>query len=432
MKSQIICFGVDHNTAPLPVRERLTLTGDGLRLALIRLRENFTEGVSEAAILSTCNRLEIYLVVEKAGEAREQFMTFIRDTYSMLPENVQEYSFQLANDQAIQHIMRVAAGLESMVLGEPQILGQVSQAITKALNQQSAGLILHHLFVQAVRAGKRARTETDISRHTTSISHAAAAFAKERLGDLQQAKILIIGAGEMAIQAALTLSQHGAKHFTCLSRTLSHAQALVAPLNGQTASWLELPDELECADLVISAVSAPHVILSVANITPILPRRNRRLVMVDIGVPRNIEVSVAKLPGVDLYDMDNLKSVVDEHLVLRQAAIPQVETIIEEEASTFNAWLRSRSITPTLVALRHKTETIASVEVDKTLCSLDGISLETRKAVIQLGQRIAQKFLHDPTICIKAHAQTEDYLIYTETVRNLFALGPAGMDGLDE
>lgn len=431
MKYQLFCFYLDHRTAPVQVRERVALTGDGLRLGLHQLKRMLPSNLAEAVILSTCNRLEVYLVVEKMTDARSVFSSFIRDCFDLPADQILGCVVQASNERAVEHLLRVAAGLESMVLGEPQILGQVAQAIAKASNQHCAGILLNHLFTQAVQAGKRARSETDISRYTTSISHATAVFARDRLGGLAEAKVLLIGAGEMATQAALALSQHGAVNFTCLSRTSAHARAVVEPYHGRIAGWLDLPDELTHADLVISAVNAPHVILSVANITPILPMRTNRLILMDIGVPRNIEPAVGDIQGVELFDLDDLQTVVDEHLSLRQAAIPQVEAIIMDEMEQYSIWLHNRNVTPTIVALRRKSENIAAEEVEKTIRSIKDASPEIQTAVSRMGNSIVNKLLHEPTVCLKLHAQMEDSMVYAQTVRTLFALETGDLDGLE-
>lgn len=433
MKSQVFLFGLDHHTAPLAVRESLALTGDGLRLALKFLKEQKESGVKEAAILSTCNRQEFYLAAETYAQADHQFFRFIKDFFGITPGQIRKYVYEKTNASAFEHLMRVASGLESIVLGEPQILGQVTRAYSKAHSQQVSGLILNRLFEQAIRAGKRARAETDISRHTTSVSHVAAALAHEKLCGLHQAHVLLIGAGEMAAQARDALHHHGARRFVCVSRTLAHAEHLMQPVHGRAVNWLELPTELVRADLVISATAAPHPILHVANIAPILPQRNEHsLVMIDIAVPRDIEEAVGTLPGIEVYNVDGLRNTVDEHLALRRAAIPQVETIIAEECAAFQAWQRSRQVTPTIIALRHKAETIALQEVNKTLRLLGSVTPETRQAAIRLSQNIVQKLLHEPTTQLKAVAQDEDYLVFARTIWQLFALEDCNQEEWDD
>lgn len=433
MTTRVLLIGLNHNTAPVEVRERLALTGDGLRLALKAIQVVGSSVLSEAAILATCNRLEVYLAAASVEDAKDSFTAFVQHFYGIEPGTLDEYLYEMTGDAAVNHLMRVAAGLESMVLGEPQILGQVAHAHSKARSTGTARALLNRLFESALRAGKRARSETPISRYTTSVSHAAALLACDKLGDLSQAQALVIGAGEMASQAALALCQHGTAGLTCISRTMSHTVTLADQVGGQAANWLHLPEALSGADVVISATSAPHVVLRAANVMHVLPERDARpLVIIDIAVPRDVEETVGDLPGVDLYDIDDLQSVVDDNLAKRQAAIPLVEDIIEQEMAAFRMWRRSREVVPTIVDLRRRAEVVAKAELGKTLHSLDGITPETQEAITGLTHRIVQKLLHDPTTCLKAHAQSGDSIAFTQMVRELFALDAGRGEQPDE
>ena len=321
--------------------------------------------------------------------------------------------------------MRVAAGLESMVLGESQILGQVALAHNKARSTGAAKTLLRRLFEFALRVGKRARSETAIGQRTTSVSHAAALLAREKVGDLSGVQALIVGAGEMATQSALALCQHGVGvgNVVCMSRTIGNAQKLADRVGGRVVNWMHLPDALSDADVVVSATSAPHVVLRASNVVHGLAARgDRPLLIIDIAVPRDVEEAVGDLEGVELYDIDDLESVVDDNLARRQAAIPQVEAIIEEEMAAFQTWLHSREVVPTIVEMRRRAQAVAETELEKTLITLDGAPTHTEDALYYLAHRIVQKLLHGPTTCLKAHAQSTDSIAYTQMVRELFSL----------
>ncbi len=423
----ISLIGLNHHTAPVEVREQVTLTGDGLRLALKELQVG-DHPPAEGVILSTCNRLEIYTLSDEDGQPIiDDFLTRM---YGIDPADLRPHLYTKFDQEAINHLMRVTAGLESMILGEPQILGQVTEAHSKARSTGAAGPILSRLFTQAVHAGKRAHTETDISRYTTSVSHAAALLAQDKLGDLAGAKVLIIGAGEIAEQAAQALHARGTESITCISRTYSHAEALAGQVGGRAFNWVHLPEGLTEADVVISATGAPHSVIHVSNVVHVLPERaGRPLLLIDIAVPRDVDEEVGELPGVELHDIDDLQAVVDDNLAQRQAAIPQVEAIIQEEVIAFEDWLHSREVVPTIVDLRQKAEDIAQVEVKRILRRLDGLSDDEQAAINQLASRIVNKLLHEPTTRLKAQAANGNRLVYSHTVRDLFGLDEESRDG---
>jgi glutamyl-tRNA reductase len=433
MTVHIFLIGLDHRTSPVEIRERLALTGDGLRLALQAIQTVGSTTLSEAAILVTCNRSEVYLAAADSEDAKNGFDSFVQYFYGIKPGTLDEYLYEMVDDAAIHHLMRVAAGLESMMLGEPQIQGQVARAHSKSRSTGAAGVLLNRLFEAALRAGKRARSETPISQYTTSVSHAAALLAAEKLDGLSQAQALIIGAGEMATQAGLALNQRGISNLMCISRTMSHAESVVDQVGGQALNWIHLPEALSHVDVVISATSAPHVVLRAANVIHVLPERNNRpLLIIDIAVPRDVEEAVGDLPGVALYDIDDLQSIVDENLAKRQAAIPLVEEIIQQEMAAFQAWLRSREVVPAIVEMRRRAEAVAETELARTLHLLDGATPETQEVIRSLAHRIVQQLLHDPTTCLKTHAQSDDSVAFTHMVRELFALDTLGGEQPDE
>lgn len=431
----IILVGLNHRTTPVELREQLSLAGCGLTMALeeldqaIRLKGRH-EQLREAVILSTCNRLEVYAVAdgEKAGQAAIE--DFLSQLQGIPLAELQPHLYFMTDHDAVAHLMRVASGLDSMILGEPQILGQVSQAIGDARQAGVSGPLLSHLFAQATHAGKRARAETDISRHTTSVSHAAALLAQEKVGDLAEKQIVLIGAGEMAEVAAQALQARGAGEIVCINRTFSRAEALAGKIGGRSVNWYHLPEALAQADVVITATGAPHTIIYASDVEKvILQREERPLLFVDIAVPRDVEEEVDRLPGVIRYDIDDLQLTLDENLAQRQAAIPAVEAIVREEVDAFVEWARSRQVAPVITDLRRRAAEIASAEVDVALRRLDGLNAHEHEIINRLAHRIVNKLLHEPTMILKAQAADGNGYAYAHAVRELFALGEAEQPG---
>ncbi|MCC7448528.1 MAG: glutamyl-tRNA reductase [Anaerolineae bacterium] len=431
----IVLVGLNHRTAPVELREQLSLTGCALQMALEELHianqpESQSAVVQEAVIVSTCNRLEIYAVV--GGDANRGWATierFLTNLQGIAPEALHPHLYFMDEHTAVEHLMRVAAGLDSMILGEPQILGQVTQAFGDAKLAGATGPVLSHLFAQAIHAGKRARTETAISRHTTSASHAAALLAQQKIGDLRTARVLVVGAGEMAELAVHALQFHGAVDITCINRTYSRAEELAQRIGGQAMNWYHLDAALIQSDVVITATGAPHIVIYADYVARILPKREGRpLVFVDIAVPRDVEESVGELTGVQCYDIDDLELAVDTNVAQRQAAIPQVERIMEQEAVNFREWLNSRRVVPVITDLRRKADDIAAAEVAQMLHRLKGLDEREQDMLYQLAHRIVNKLLHEPTIRLKAYAAGGNGYGYAHAMRELFALGGAACE----
>jgi glutamyl-tRNA reductase len=310
-----------------------------------------------------------------------------------------------------------------MVLGEPQILGQVTDAYQIALAVGSIGPILSTLFRQAIHAGKRARTETAIGRHPTSVSNAAVALARQVLGDLKGRCVLLVGAGEMAEVAARNLVAAGASEFRIISRTYTRAHELARSFGGSAMAWEQIGEALTWADIVLISTAAPHTIIHADEVRQILLKRNERpLFFIDIAVPRNVDPAVAQLPHVYLYDIDDLHTIADESLAERRREVPKVEAIIAEEAKKYLAWLRMQSVVPTLRELRSKAETIAKEELQKTLTRLPHLSESERRIIAAMTHRIVQKILHEPTVRLKEYA-SNGHGEYGEALRELFGLG---------
>jgi glutamyl-tRNA reductase len=431
-KMQIITVGLNHTTAPVALREQLALNDCGLRMALSDLAAsrrkpangNGRPRLLEGAILSTCNRLEVYAVVVGSAKAGwywiEQFLAELQGLDLL---ELRQHLYFLEGQAAVNHLMRVAAGLDSMILGEAQILGQVSAAQAEAQASGCVGPILSHLFDHAIHAGKRARTETDIGRHTTSISHAAAQLICDRADSLHDVHALIVGAGEMAQVAAQALQDHGLRQMSFINRTYSRAESLASHFGGRALNWYHLPSALSQADVVICSTGAPHIVIHEDDVRSGLSERaGRPLLFVDIAVPRDVEDAVGALPGVQLFDIDHLQLTVDANMAQREAAIPEVEEIIVAEATRFEAWLQGRQVLPVLVELRQRAQAIAAAELDRHQPHLQELAPECQERVSLMVHRIVNKLLHEPTVRLKASAAEGNGVEYAQAIRELFDL----------
>ena len=430
----IILVGLNHQTAPVALREQLSLSGCALDMALqelgtgesARQRPDGTglqPNIHESVILSTCNRLEIVATTGDPATGFETIPAFLAGLQGLSVDSLRPHLYFLDEQAAVEHLMRVAAGLESMILGEPQILGQVAAAFASAQGAGTTGLVLSQLFARAVHAGKRARSETAISRHTTSMSHAAAHLAVDAYGDLRDANVLIVGAGEMAEIAATALYEQGARRITCINRTYARAEWLARRFEGDVLAWSHLSEALAAADVIVTATGAPHTVIFRDHVAQVLSSRaGRPLVIVDIALPRDVEPATGDLPGVTLYDMDQLQEAVDANLTQRKAAVPQVEVIVREEAGEFFCWLAGRQVVPVLVDLRRKVEAMAKAELDSALRLLDSSDPRTEQAMTLLTHRLVRKLLHEPTVRLKTEAANGNGIVYADALRELFAL----------
>ena len=408
----IFLIGLNHRTAPLKLREQMAQTDDDLRGALARL------ALDEAAIVATCNRLEIYGVTQAVEQAQADAMQYFTQLCRCAPEHIERHLYIKEGRDAAAHLMRVAAGLDSMILGEAQILGQVHQSLALAQAAESAGPVLSHWFTQAAHAGKRARTETEISRHVTSISHAAVAMAQM---DLRQARALVVGSGEMAHLAAQALHRHNVQAIRIVNRTYARAADVAREFEGEALDWDRLPDALAEADVVICATSAPHSVIHLRDVEQALTNRvEHPLVLIDIAMPRDVDAGVRGLPGVHYYDLDDLNAFVEANLAKREAAVAEVERIVEAETTRFMEWHRGRSMTPVITALREKAEALAQNEVEAALRRLGDLDAGQQRVVELMAHRIVNRILHEPTVRLKA---AQDAAVSYETVvRDLFAL----------
>lgn len=414
----LLVVGLNHTTAALDVRGQLALGGDRLAPALAALRGYAVEG----AILSTCNRTEIYALTGHAASGLRNVKRFLADQSGLPAEEIEPHLYDYHGEEAARHLCRVAAGLDSMILGEPQILGQVADAHEAALAAGTAGPVLAQLCRTAISAGKQARTETDIARNAVSLGHAAVTLARERFGDLRERPVLVVGLGEINTVAAHNLAAAGAR-VTVVNRTLARACAWAEHAGGGVRPWAELGAALAEADIVVSGTAATEPVLTAAMIRAAQAARGARpLLLIDLAVPRDIEPVAEELAGVVLYDMDGMQALCQANMAGRSREVVKVEALLDGHVARFAAWLGERQVAPTIAALRERAERIRQAELEKTLARLGDLDERERNAVAALSHAIVNKILHEPSIRLK-HADGRDY---AAAVRELFALHEAG------
>jgi glutamyl-tRNA reductase len=417
----LLVIGLNHHTTPVELREKLYLRSEKLYPILTELHRHSTV-IEETAILSTCNRLEVYVAMQNVIEAERTILDFMSQYYEISEAELRPFLYVHQGRMAIQHLMRVSAGLDSMVLGETQILGQVGDALKCAATVSTTGPLLHRLFEASMHAGKRARSETAISRHTTSISHAAALLVRNRL-TVENSYILVVGAGEMAEVAVQAVHNSSLTNIGIINRTFAHAQNLAGQCNAQAHEWSQLWEQLAIADVIITATGAPHTLLYDVDIQRVMKMRdNKALMLVDIAVPRDIDSAASNIEGVTLYDIDALQDIVDESLAAREACVPTVKNIISEEVERYQNWLNERNVVPVIKDLRREIESVIQTELQATLVKLPELSEQEQEIVKRMAHRIMNKVLHTPTISLREQASNGNGEDFANVVRELFSL----------
>jgi len=399
----ILVVGLSHRTAPLALREALAFPREGLPAALARLTRE--AGLAEAMILSTCNRVEIY-GREREGGGAEGVAAFLGSFHGRSVGELDPHLYRIQGDEAVRHAFRVAASLDSMVVGEPQILGQVKAAYQAAEQAGALGTLLGALRNRSLSAAKHARSQTGIGRNAVSVSHVAVELARKIFGDLRERNVLLVGAGKMSELAARQLVRGGARATVLGGRTLERAGELAAALGGQAAPLESLREQLSRADIAISGTGAPGFVIGSADVEAArAARRQRPLFLIDIAVPRDIDPSVRALDGVFLYDMDDLKKVAEANLKERQKEAAQAEALVEREVRDFLGWQRSLDVVPLLSELRQKGDAIRRAELGRLRRQLGPLSPEQEQALEAATSAIVNKLLHAPTVELKAAAQ---------------------------
>jgi glutamyl-tRNA reductase len=417
----ITLVGISHKTAAVAVRERFAFSAEELPNALPRFG-------GAAVLLSTCNRTEVYLASHHPITAGS-VIALLRELKDGgdVPD---EAFYHLAGKDAARHLFRVAAGIESMVLGEAEILGQVRGAFSAATQAGTHNAVLSQLFHEAIRVGRRARSETHIGRNAVSVSSTAVALAKRTLGGLESRTVLVVSAGETGKLTARSLAKNGASRLLVVNRRRERARELAAELGGEAVSFDKLGSTMGEADIVISSSSASEFLISADHVRQALASRNGRpLLLIDIAVPRDIDPSVRDLPQVYLYDIDDLQAAVEEGRSLRQQQVAPVERIVDAGVSRFGEWLRERGVVPTVAALRERADGVREAEVERTLRKLPELTAKERTAVEAMANALVKKLLHDPIDRLKG----PDGERYVGTLRELFALdGAVSPNGTNE
>jgi glutamyl-tRNA reductase len=418
----ILAIGLNHNSAPVQLRERLNFSEDQIRASLARLTcGKVSTPLSEIVILSTCNRIEIYSAANTL--AFEQLELYLSHTRGVPLDDIRPHLYRFRDMDAVRHLYEVAAGLDSLVIGEPQILGQVTKALEISRGQNTAGPLLNRWFQSAIHAGKRARTETAISRNPASVSSLAASLSEHTVQHISEAQIVILGAGEMAELAVEALRKRGATRILVVGRTLERAQALVKRWNAQATTFENIQDALASADILISSTNAPHILITQEMVQAAMhTRANRPLVLVDIAVPRDIDPDVANLPHVRLYDMDHLNAKLEHSLSERLAEVPQVKEILDEEVSEFREYMKSLEMIPIIADMRRQAEEIRQSVLKKNLNKMPNLTEEERERIEAMTQALVKKILEAPTQRLRAEAACPHAAEYATVVRTLFGL----------
>jgi glutamyl-tRNA reductase len=416
----IVGIGVDHTSAPIALRERLACAPGQVS----EVHRSARQFVRECVLLSTCNRLELYAVCMEPDEGVIHLRNLLSEMREVpLPELI-AHSYVLVDQEAVTHLLGVACGLYSLVPGEPQIQGQVAEALEMAQNDGCAGPITSALFRAALVAGKRARTETGISRNAASISHVAVQLARQLFPRLQEASVLLVGSGKMSELAAQNLCAHGVQRLTIMNRTPLHAIDLAKRVGAVQRDLAELPAALLEADVVISSTRAPGALLTYEMVREVARQRaGRALLLIDIALPRDVEPAVAELPEVYLYNLDDLQHSVNEGIRLRLQEVEQVEAIVAAEASAFARWFASLEVVDTISDLRGQVNALREQELARTLSQLaPSLSAREAAAVQELSTRLVNKILHLPTRRLKDAAAEGQGYAYAEALRYLFDL----------
>jgi glutamyl-tRNA reductase len=417
----LIVVGMNHRTAPVELLERVAVSPGGLAKALHALRVR--EHLAEVVLLSTCNRTEVYARTTLFHPAVQDVRDFLAAHASIDGEELGEHLYTYYDDAAVAHIFGVAAGVDSMIVGEGEILGQVREAWRAAEHESTAGQVLSRVFRQALAVGKRSRTETEIGRHAVSVSSAAVALAAQRLGSLERRRVLVLGAGEVGEGMAVALAGAGADEIVVTNRTPARARELAKRVGGRAISFGELADELVRADVLLTSTGATEVLIERADIESVMERRDgRALLIVDVAVPRDVDPGVKHVFGVMLLDMDDMKAFALHSLEQRQREVGRVRAIVADELERFRAERSAREVAPVVTALRGRAEEIRRSELERFRSRLAALDPAHRKAVEALTSGIVNKLLHDPTVRVKDAAGTPRGELFTDTLTELFAL----------
>ena len=418
---ELIVIGLNHKTTPIEIRERLAFQESEMEKALVQAQS--FPSVKENMILSTCNRVEIYAASRETDKAILDLKNFISQYHHLPLRDFEKNLYFFVGEEAVRHIFRVASSLDSMVVGEPQILGQIKSAYQIATDSKSSGVILHRLLHRAFHVAKRVRTETKISNSAVSVSSVAVELAEKIFGSLEKRTVLLIGAGEMSELAARHLVSGGAEKILVTNRTYERAITLAEEFHGEAIRFEEMASGLKKADIVISATESPQYIVGHDQMAKVMKdRKQKPIFFIDIADPRDIEPRVGDIENVYLYNIDDLQKVANENIKDREKEAEKAEAIVRDEMVKFVQWYQSLEVTPTIIALRNKFEEIRSKELGKTLSLLPHLSEKERQSLDMLTSSIVNKILHDPLTRLKQNDQEVISDFYIDVIRTLFQL----------
>jgi glutamyl-tRNA reductase len=429
----LFLLGVSHRTAPVDLRERLDFSSRDVGAAVEALAAR--SSAAESVVLSTCNRSEIYVAVTEPSRARDELTAFLSDYHELRREEFLPHLFTYDDSAAAHHLFRVAAGLDSLVVGEPQILGQVKDAFEAAAGRHCTGPLLTKTFHWAFGVGKRVRTETGLGEGAVSVSYAAVALARKIFGRLNGRHVLVVGAGEISALTAQHLRSQGVADIVIASRTAAHAEALAHQVQGRAVPWNDMRRAMAHADIVVTATGSQRPIITRQDVEAVTGRRRADpLFIIDIAVPRDVDPAVTEIEQVFLYNVDDLQSIVQENLARRSTEIARAEAIVADELSRFTTWKRSRRAIPTVVALRQRFDEIRRAELRRLESRLSTLPPDARARVDEVTRLIVEKLLLEPTEQLKALPDEETQATYTEAVNRLFLLsdGPASPEDESE
>ena len=438
---EIVALGINHKTAALETREKIAFTAKDKAEAYAWLRE--CEPAVEAVIISTCNRTEIYACCSEVGYGRQVLVEMLQQVRGVQYAEIENSLYFYSGFEAVSHLLAVTAGLDSMILGETQIQGQVREAYDEAVEAKAVGKPLHGLFRQAAKCAKRVQTETRINHNSVSVSYLAVDMIKKELGSFDQLAVLVIGAGKMSRLTLQHLFEAGARDIRVTSRTFERAKDLAHLFEGRTVDFSRKEETLPDIDIIITSTGAPHLILRRADLEQVMPGRGHRpLFIIDIAVPRDVETAVREMDNVYLYDMDSLQQVVAANLKEREKEALEARNLVSEEAEEYRAWFKALDIAPVIKALREKADRIRQAETEKCLeRKLGGLSEKEKQAVENLSHSIMNALLKEPILNMKSTAvrETEDFhlecLLYLFNLQQEFEEGGragTAADGRDQ
>ena len=418
----LLLLGVSHHTAPVDLRERVDFSRRGVVEALRELA--IRPAPPEAVIVTTCNRAEIYVACEDTSTTRSDLGLFMSRFHNVPESELTPHLYAHTGADVARHLFRVAAGLDSLIVGEPQIFGQVKSAFATASSERCTGSLLNKLFMSSFAVGKKVRAETGLGEGAVSVSYAAISLARKIFGNLQERRVLVVGAGDRAELTAMHLQSQQVAQIVVTNRTLARAEALARKVGGTAVAWSAVDEELLHADIVVTATGAQTPVISAPSIDRVMrARRNRPLFVVDIGLPRDVDPAAGELEQVFLYNIDDLRAMISENLVRRQEQTAQAEVMIGREVDDFVIWQRSRGAIPTLVALRRRFEAVREAELERLAPRLNGLSADDRARVEDVTRLLVQKLLLEPTERLKTTPDEATAAQYADALTQLFSLG---------